>query len=170
MITDNALYFDIQASETLSFGQDWKKDYWNIPELVQMAWIWKGRRYFYSIPFRDTLPQFIKHAYEAERLIGCDLHRKVSAIKAQILRDYGEEYYEEMGVGAALDKEKRVDLSLSAKKWAGMYGADGRLHAPTVAELFCRCYPGISYNDDNAIDRAELITLCAPALALKGVV
>lgn len=165
-----ALYFDISTAMGLSFGIDWERDFESIPEVTEIGYIYAGRGYQFSAPIGAGLDAFVDKCYDAELIVGCDLHRKVSAIKAQILRNYGREYYDEMAVGAALDKGKRIDLSLAAKQWAGMYGMDGKLHAPSIGELLGRCYPGAGLPGMIARERAEIVMFCTQRLLNEGII
>lgn len=163
----NILYLDLATAGTVQFGAQWETDYLTIPEVTEVGWIYNGFSY---VTDATKVPALIDDSYDADLLIGCDLHRKISAIKAQIIRDYGMEFYEEMGVGEALDKRKRIDLALSAKNWAAMYGADGKLHTPTIYELFYRCYPGAGYATTSYKSRPDLIAFCTYRLLAEGLI
>ena len=127
----------------------WKTDYAEFPDAVKIAWECDTIvEYDLSeIPFEYAVKEFIADCKRSDQIIGHNTYFELSVVKAQILRTLGEGFYEHFGVGEALDKSKRVDLMHGAMKWADTRAQNGRLKAPSLDDLFARCYPNEKYEN-----------------------
>ncbi len=159
------LYFDARAESPVSAALDWRCD--TFPALTGLAWKFLGRSY---VSDKSGLSAFVDCCFDAPLLCGFNCHITVSLIKAEILRVYGSEYYEEMAVGEALDKRKRIDLMTGAKRWVDARALDGRLRYPTLEELHLRCFPGSPLEARTLTQRVQALERCLPRLVLEGLV
>lgn len=166
MKLSDVLYFDAGAESPVSPALDWRCD--TFPALTGIAWKFLGRSYTASD--KSGLSAFVDCCFDAPLLCGFNCHITVSLIKAEILRVYGSEYYEEMAVGEALDKRKRIDLMTGAKRWVDARALDGRLLNPTLEELHLRCFPGSPLETRTLTQRVQALERCLPRLVLEGLV
>lgn len=166
MKPSDVLYFDAASQYAVKPEWDWRVD--SFPPLSSLVWIWKGK--LYSAKIDSDLAEFVEHCYDAPLLCGFNCHCSVSLIKAEIIAVFGKEYYEEMAVGEALDKRKRIDLMLCSKKWVDARTIDGRLKNPTLPELYARCFPGQPFDDKYAGMRVTALQNCLPRVVLEGLV
>lgn len=144
----------------------WKTDYAEFPDVIKMAWDCDTAvEYDLSeIPFEYAVKEFIADCKRSDRLIGHNTYFELSAVKAQILRTLGEGFYVNYRVGEALDKSKRVDMMHNAMKWADARAQNGRLKAPSLDELFARCYPNEKYEN-----RLYAVKRCFGYLQTNGI-
>ena len=162
------LFFNIESSAPIK-GY-WREDYKDFPYVVRIAWYMDAERVFDILPEPDGFPfevvvkEFLADCKRAERLIGHNTYFEISSVKAQILRTLGEGFYEVFGVGEALDKSKRVDLMHNAMKWTDARAQNGRLKAPSLDDLFSRCYPNEKYEN-----RLNAVIRCYDYLQSNGI-
>lgn len=164
MNSNDILYFDSRAAVNIRPEWDWKVD--KFPPLTSLVWKWKGKTYLAES--EQSLAEFVDCCYDAPFLVGFNCHASVSLVKAEILSVFGREYYEEMAVGEALHKRKRIDLMLSTKKWVDARAVDGRLRNPSIAELYSRCFPVQPLPKDDTISTVKTLEQCLPRVLLEG--
>lgn len=158
------LYFDARAAEPVKPSLNWRTD--TFPAMTSLVWIWKGRLNFAED--EESLSRFIDHCYDATFLCGFNCHASVSLIKAEIIAVKGREFYDEMAVGEALDKRKRIDLMLCTKKWVDTRDMSGELRFPSLEELFSRCFPGQTLVVESQEGRVKALQFCLPRVLLEG--
>ena len=169
MTLSDVLYFHISTEAPVAANLDWRSDYASFPAVVSIAWVFKGAKHF-ALACQEGLNAFLDDCYAAPLLCGYNLHASVSAIKAQVLKWYGQEYYEEMAVGEALHKRKRIDIMLRSKCWTEARSADGRLRFPRLEDIYTRCFPGERRSAGSPPEAVELLRLVLPRLVLEGLV
>ena len=166
MKPSDVLYFDALGVEPINPQLNWRTD--RFPRLSSLVWIWQGR--FKAAANEEGLTEFVDDCYDASLICGFNCHASVSLVKAEILATFGPEYYEEMAVGEALDKRKRIDLMLRTKKWVDARTLGGRPKFPTMEELYSRCFPGQPFDITSARERVEALQRCLPRVVLEGLV
>lgn len=166
MNSNDILYFDSRAAVNIRPEWDWKVD--KFPPLTSLVWKCKGKTYLAES--EQSLAEFVDCCYDAPFLVGFNCHASVSLVKAEILSVFGREYYEEMAVGEALHKRKRIDLMTGAKRWVDARALDGRLRYPTLEELHLRCFPGSPLEARTLTQRVQALERCLPRLVLEGLV
>lgn len=158
------LYFDARAAEPVKPSLNWRTDIF--PAMTSLVWIWKGR--LNVAEDEEALSRFIDHCYDATFLCGFNCHASVSLVKAEIIAVKGREFYDEMAVGEALDKRKRIDLMLCTKKWVDARDMSGELRFPSLEELFSRCFPGQGLVIERQEGRVKALQFCLPRVLLEG--
>ena len=166
MTIADVLFFDASAVEPFRPEWNWRTD--PIPPMQALSWKWQSKQWIAAGP--QDLDRFVADCYDAPLLCGFNCHASVSIVKAEIIRVKSIEYYEEMAVGEALDKRKRLDLMLAAKRWTDARTVDGRLRNPTIEELFTRCFPGSSISLAFTTARVRALEQCLPRLLLEQIV
>lgn len=169
MTIADVLFFHISTQSPVPSNLDWRTDFEAFPPVVSIAWIYNGARH-HIIASEEGLGEFLDDCYCARLLCGYNLHATVSAIKAQVLRMYGMEYYEEMAVGEALHKRKRIDVMLRSKCWTEARSADGRLRFPRLEDIYTRCFPGTKRSANTPPEAVEILRYVLPRLVLEGLV
>lgn len=169
MTPSDVLYFWVSTQAPVPAALDWKTDFAEFPPVVSLAWSFNGRSR-QVLASEEGLGAFLDDCYAAPLLCGYNLHASVSAVKAQVLKWYGPEYYEEMAVGEALHKRKRIDVMLRSKCWTEARSSDGRLRFPRLEDIYVRCFPGQWRGADSPLAAVEMIRLVLPRLVLEGLV
>lgn len=194
---EDILFFDTESTGVIGQGRNWETDFDDFPRIVQIGWIFKGRKHLHTIfpdgweipeaaqavhgistwvaimdgeAFEDVAVHFIEDCAEAKLIAGHNIYFDTSLVKAQILYSLGREWYERHKVGDALYKGKRIDTMRPAMKWVDARTPDGRLKFPKLEELYRRCFPGESYKAHDALEDSLAVRRCLPRLVDEGLI
>ena len=194
---NDILFFDTETTGTVDKGLNWWENYDQYPHVVSLAWKFKDKEEHHIIlpegwripdeataihgittefamengePFAVVADLFIEDCLEASLLCGHNIHFDTSVIKANIMRELGQTYYDTNDVEQALFKGKRIDTMRSSMKWVDARTQEGRLKFPKLEELHSRCFPGSSFNAHNALEDVKAVVRCLPVLLEKGLV
>lgn len=197
MTLDNVLTFDTETTGTIPKGCNWKENYKEFPHVVSIAWIIGDKEEYHVIrpdgweipldsqkihgistqyalehgePFASVVDMFITDCLEAELIAGHNIHFDTSIIKANIMRDLGEAYYNANDCEQALFKGKRIDTMYSTIKWVGATAINGRTKLPNLTELYHRCFPGEDFEAHNALNDVKAVRRCLPRLLEEGLI
>lgn len=161
-------------------GNDWtgrkersyiiRPEGWEVPEeSVKIHGISQGRAFMEGYFFWEVINEFVKDCADAYLIIGHNIYFDVSIIKANILREMGQRYYDTFDCESSLHKGKRIDTMRSAMKWCDARTQDGRLKFPSLAELYSRCFKGESFPAHNALEDVRALARCLPILIENGI-
>lgn len=193
----DVLFFDTETTGVPDRSAKWETDYMGYPHIVQIAWMFGGvseshiiRPDGWEIPAEATeihgitteyakahgesfyvvMSAFVSVALRAALLCGHNIHFDTAIIKANILREFGPEYYRANDVEQALYKGKRIDTMRPTMKWVDARFEDGRLKFPNLGELYARCFPGETFPAHDALADTEAVARCLPVLIDNGLV
>lgn len=193
----HVLFFDTETTGLPEKGASWETDYEGYPHIVQIAWMvgehaeshiirpegWEipedvsaihGITTEYAMkhgrPFISVIARFLDFATNAELICGHNIHFDTGIVKANILREFGREFYNANDVEQALFKGKRIDTMRSAMKWVDARTMNGRLKFPNLAELYSRCFPGETFPAHDALEDTRAVARCLPVLVELGLV
>ena len=197
MTIKDILFFDTETTGIPDRDAKWDVDFETYPHIVSVAWIY-GDVYEHHIirpdgweipeeavnvhgittefaekhgkPFVFVMDRFISFASKAGLLCGHNIHFDTSIIKANILRELGNEYYQANNVEEALFKGKRIDTMRSTMKWVDARNSWGKLKFPNLGELYARCFPGETFDAHNALEDTKAVARCFPVLLENGLV
>lgn len=189
--------FDVETTGLPVKGLKWDNDFNNFPYVVQIAWIFDGKEYDFiikpegyeipeestkihgittehalsvGVPFADIIVKFIECAKKASLICAHNIYFDTSIIKANILRYWGREYYDNE-VDAALDKSKRIDTMRSTIKFVGAVKSNGNKGKyAKLVELFEKLFPGDQFNEHNALDDVRALKRCLEKLIELGII
>jgi len=197
MTFDDILVFDTETTGLPDRKLQWFTDYMEFPHVVQLAWINQFKAESYIIrpdgweipqeatdvhgitmeralkegePFAYVIDKFIEDCLESRLICGHNIYFDTSIIKANILRELGQEYYNANRVEDALFKGKRIDTCRSTMKWVDERMANGRMKLPKLEELYSRCFPGETYPAHDAFEDVRALRRCLPVLIKNGLV
>lgn len=191
MEINDVLFFDTETTGIPERTAKWDIDFMQYPHIVQIAWIFDGheeshiiRPEGWEIPqeavdvhgitteyarehgelFETVINKFIWDCRIAGLICGHNIHFDTGIVKANILRELGQEYYDAQNVETALYKGKRIDTMRSSMKWVDARMANGRLKFPNLSELFSRCFPGATFDAHDALEDTRAVKRCLPVL------
>ena len=197
MTIQDVLFFDTETTGIPARDAKWDVDFMEYPHIVQIAWIfgetaeshlirpdgWEipeeavavhGITTEYAIehgePFVAVIDRFISFALAAPLLCGHNIHFDTGIVKANILRELGQEYFQANDVETALYKGKRIDTMRPAMKWVDARNSFGRLKFPNLGELYDRCFPGETFPAHDAMADTKAVKRCLPVLVENGIV
>ena len=197
MTIQDVLFFDTETTGIPARDAKWDVDFMEYPHIVQIAWIfgetaeshlirpdgWEipeeavavhGITTEYAIehgePFVAVIDRFISFAIAAPLLCGHNIHFDTGIVKANILRELGQEYFQANDVESALYKGKRIDTMRPAMKWVDARNSFGRLKFPNLGELYDHCFPGETFPAHDAMADTEAVKRCLPVLVENGIV
>ena len=197
MTFDDILVFDTKTTGLPDRKLQWFTDYMEFPHVVQLAWINQFKAESHIIrpdgweipqeatdvhgitmeralkegePFAYVIDKFIEDCLESPLVCDHNIYFDTSIIKANILRELGQEYYNANRVEDALYKGKRIDTCRSTMKWVDARMANGRMKLPKLEELYSRCFPGESYPAHDAFEDVKALRRCLPVLIKNGLV
>ena len=197
MTIEDVLFLDTETTGVPDRNAQWDKDFMDYPHVVQLAWIFKGKHESHLIipegytipeettqvhgittemaiengePFVVVVEQFLEDCAEAGLICGHNIHFDTSIIKANIMRELGQEYYNANEVEECLFKGKRIDTMRPTMKWVDARTSNGRLKFPRLEELYSRCFPGESFPAHDALEDCKAVARCLPILIENGLV
>jgi len=197
MTIQDVLFFDTETTGIPARDAKWDVDFMEYPHIVQIAWIfgetaeshlirpdgWEipeeavavhGITTEYAIehgePFVAVIDRFISFAIAAPLLCGHNIHFDTGIVKANILRELGQEYFQANDVETALYKGKRIDTMRPAMKWVDARNSFGRLKFPNLGELYDRCFPGETFPAHDALEDTKAVARCLPVILELGLV
>ncbi len=187
----DVLIFDTETTGVPERTAQWDLDYKDYPHVVQLAWMFGNKAESHIIypdgweipeaateihgitteyakehgePFEFIVDMFIHDCLTAPLICGHNIHFDTSIIKANILREFGWEYYDNNEVESALFKGKRIDTMRPSMKWVDARMANGRLKFPRLEELYARCFPGETFPAHDALADVKACARCLPVL------
>lgn len=197
MTINDVLFFDTETTGLIPKGAEWETNYNDFPHVVQLAWIhgckveshiilpegWEIPQESTEIhgitmeralregePFAAVIDMFIQDCHEAGLLCGHNIHFDTQIIKANILRELGQTYFDAEDVNGALYKGKRIDTMRPSMKWVDARTQDGRLKFPRLEELYSRCFPGETFPAHDALEDTKAVAKCLPVILDLGLV
>lgn len=197
MEINDVLIFDTETTGVPERTAQWDLDYKDFPHIVQIAWMIGDKEETHIIcpdgweipedaiavhgitteyakehgePFRDVIERFIQDCAKAGLICGHNIHFDTSVIKANILREFGWDYYDGNGVESALFKGKRIDTMRPSMKWVDARTSNGRLKFPRLEELYAKCFQGESFPAHDALADVKAVASCLPILLELGLV
>lgn len=197
MTIDDILFFDTETTGIPDRAAKWDVDFMEYPHIVQMAWIygckvenhiirpdgWEipddvvaihGITTEYALehgePFAAVVDMFIQDCHDAGLICGHNIHFDTGIVKANILREFGREFYNANDVEQALYKGKRIDTMRSTMKWVDARNSWGKLKFPNLSELYSRCFPGETFHAHDALDDTKAVARCLPVILELGLV
>lgn len=197
MTIDDVLFFDTETTGIPDRNAEWATDYMDFPHIVQLAWIHGDKAESHIIypdgweipeetvqvhgittemahekgePFAAVIDKFIADCLEAGLICGHNIHFDTQMVKANILRELGQEYYQANNVESALYKGKRIDTMRPTMKWVDARMSNGRLKFPNLSELYARCFPGETFPAHDALEDTKAVARCLPVLLENGLV
>lgn len=197
MEINDVLIFDTETTGDPERTAQWDLDYKDYPHIVQLAWMFGDKEETHIIfpdgweipddavavhgitteyakehgePFEYVVDMFIQDCRAAAMICGHNIHFDTSVIKANILREFGWDYYDGNGVESALFKGKRIDTMRPSMKWVDARMANGRLKFPRLEELYARCFPGETFPAHDALADVKACARCLPVLVEMGLV
>lgn len=135
------LYIDVETTSLIRKDTDWETEYLKFPRIVSIAWRMNEiQRYFIlnqcgkPIPpqatnvhgitddmckesryyIRPILRQFIREAEDSDFVIGHNIYFDSCIIKANVLREFGQDSEEAIKIKEILHKSKRIDIMRKA--------------------------------------------------------
>ena len=193
----DVLFFDTETTGIPPRSAKWDVDFNEYPHIVQIAWMigdvaeshiirpdgWEipdetvdvhGITTEYAKehgePFVFVMDRFITFALKAGLLCGHNIHFDTGIVKANILRELGQEYYNANDVESALYKGKRIDTMRPTMKWVDARMANGRVKFPNLSELYSRCFPGETFPAHDALADTKAVARCLPVILELGLV
>lgn len=193
----DVLFFDCETTGIPERSAKWNEDYMDYPHIVQLAWMIEGKTESYIIrpegweipeetvaihgitteqalkvgePFAIVIDRFIADCHSAGLLAAHNIHFDTSIIKANILRELGEAYYNASAAEEALFKGKRIDTMQKSMKWVDARTSNGKLKFPRLEELYSRCFPGETFPAHDALEDVKAVARCLPILLEQGLV
>ena len=191
----DVLFFDTETTGVPDRSAKWDEDFADYPHIVSIAWMIGDhseshiiRPDGWDIPedtvavhgitteyakehgesFALVIDRFIAFAQKAGLLCGHNIHFDTSIIKANIVREFGWEYYDANNVEDALYKGKRIDTMRPTMKWVDARMINGRLKFPNLQELYSRCFPGETFPAHDAMADTKAVARCLPVLIDLG--
>lgn len=197
MTINDVLFFDTETTGIIPKGAEWETNYNDFPHVVQLAWMhcckmeshiilpegWEIPQESTEIhgitmeralregePFSAVIDMFIQDCHEAGLLCGHNIHFDTQIIKANILRELGQTYFDAEDVNGALYKGKRIDTMRPTMKWVDARMQNGRLKFPKLEELYSRCFPGETFPAHDALEDVKAVVRCLPVILAEGLV
>lgn len=197
MTINDVLFLDSETTGVPDRSWNWDTDFEKYPHVVQLAWMhgckmeshiilpegWEIPQESTEIhgitmeralregePFAAVIDMFIQDCHEAGLLCGHNIHFDTQIIKANILRELGQTYFDAEDVNGALYKGKRIDTMRPTMKWVDARTQDGRLKFPRLEELYSRCFPGETFPAHDALEDTKAVAKCLPVILDLGLV
>lgn len=197
MTINDVLFLDSETTGVPDRSWNWDTDFEKYPHVVQLAWMhgckmeshiilpegWEIPQESTEIhgitmeralregePFAAVIDMFIQDCHEAGLLCGHNIHFDTQIIKANILRELGQTYFDAEDVNGALYKGKRIDTMRPSMKWVDARTQNGRLKFPRLEELYSRCFPGETFPAHDALEDTKAVAKCLPVILDLGLV
>ena len=159
----NPLFVDAESTGLPFKDAEWRKHYRRFPHILALAWKFNDTEHYYIInqgqrrippaatringitdeicqasPYfiQEVLTKFAKDAYNAEVIVGHNTFFDSSLIKANALREFGEDHHVTKMLIDGLDKYKRIDLMRKTATYNKGWCTLLKLHEKLFGEPF----------------------------------
>lgn len=190
----NVLFFDTETTGIPQKDAKWDVDFMAFPHIVSIAWILNDKEKQFiikpdgwtipeaataihgitteqavkeGVPFDKVIMEFIEDCNAAHLLVGYNMYFDTSIIKANVLREIGQEYYN-AECEDALYKGKRVDPMKKVIKFVGVkFENSNRLKYPKLTELYYKLFEE-EFDAHQALSDVKALKRCIPELVGLG--
>jgi DNA polymerase III epsilon subunit-like protein len=195
---DDVLIFDAETTGLPAKGADWKEHFQMFPNVVSLAWIFRGVEKDYivkpngwtipqetvdihgittefalenGIPFEVIAAEFAEDALQASFVSAHNIYFDSSMVKSNILKWCGQSFFDEYQVEAGLHKGKRIDTMMKTIKFVQAKYADGRVGKwPKLEELYDKLFPGETFEAHKSLADCQALKRCLPPLIDLGII